>query len=132
MVLSLAQLLDSPCTAAFERGHLELVSGDMPDELRALLFPVEAPVDAPAAASEPPTSTEPEKVESVPEPELEELIPEDLVPEKDETVAKHSAEELGALPYDELRDLAKSLALKSSGSGASLIQRILDHEAGVS
>lgn len=126
MVVSLEQLLDPACVEHIKLGRLA-VHGEMPVELVALLSesgPTEtqAPAEEPAPLApeappvEPPAPEEPSVVAA--EPEVAEL--------------QHTFESLKALTVTELRKIAKGHKIKSSGTEDELIQRILDHQAGVS
>ena len=131
MVLSLEQLLGDPCVAQIKLGRLGL-RGPMPSELVARLAEID-PIETPAPSQEPPLSVPEAPAVEPPAPVVlsAEVIESQVeIPATEEP--KNTAESLKALSVSELRKIAKGYKIKSSGTEDELIQRILDHEAGVS
>lgn len=151
MALSLSELIGAPCVDLFRAGRIELVSGGMPEELKAMIandavleaspaVPVEGPPPIstsepepvePPKAPEPVVSDVPVELTASEEPSAPSETPTSTAPET-EPVAKNTEESLKALTVPELRKIAKGYKLKASGTEDELIHRILDHEAGVS
>jgi hypothetical protein len=131
MVLSLEQLLGDPCVEQIKLGRLGL-RGPMPDELVARLAEISS-TEAPAPSQEPPLSVLEAPAVEPPAPAVlsaDVVEPQVEIPAVEEP--KNTAESLKALSVSELRKIAKGYKIKSSGTEDELIQRILDHEAGVS
>lgn len=136
MFLSHAELLGGPCVDLLRSGRIELVRGTPPEELQVLLAGgvIPAPLDPEVVSAAPDLATvsisEPAEVEP-PAPEPVAAEPVSVIVPEPEAPAKRTAEDLKELTVVELRKIARGYKLKTSGSEDDLIQRILDHEAGV-
>lgn len=141
MFLSEAELLGGPCVDLLRAGRIELVRGTPPESLRVLLaggvLPSTAPLDPEVASAATDLVSD-----SISEPvEVEQIAPEPVVAAEPVSVVevvaepeappKRTAEDLKAFTVVELRKIARGYKLKTSGSEDDLIQRILDHETGV-
>lgn len=139
MALSLDQLLGDPCVENLKIGRLVL-QGPVPDELAARLSDGgSAEVLTPSGES-PPSVPEVQVVEpqapavlsvEIVEPQVQQEPAVEIV-EPPVEAPRNTVESLRELSITELRKMAKGYKIKSSGAEDELIQRILDHEAGVS